>query len=95
MHRSVELAREGSRTPEPNGPRGFTAHVAIVYDSQSGNGIVRVGSHLATHAPICAQDAAPMPDSLSTSDGYVDPRARRAAALGHAGCNHFDTHVVR
>jgi RHS repeat-associated protein len=60
----------------PPGPHGMQPNMALVYSSQSSNGYVGVGWNLAGLSSIyrCnltyAQDAAPAPVSLSTSDGY-------------------------
>jgi hypothetical protein len=59
----------------PPGPRGLTPQVALSYNSQGGNGYVGVGWGISGLSSIyrCnltfAQDAAPAPVALSTSDG--------------------------
>ncbi len=60
----------------PSGPKGLQPNIALVYSSHAGNGDVGVGWNLAGLSAITrcnltyAQDAAPAPVSLLTSDGY-------------------------
>jgi hypothetical protein len=60
----------------PPGPNGMQPHIALTYNSQQGNGIVGVGWYVSGLSSIyrCnltyAQDAAPAPIGLVTSDGY-------------------------
>ena len=60
----------------PRGTNGIQPSISLVYSSRSGKGYVGVGWNVARLSSIyrCnrtyAQDAAPAPVSLSTSDGY-------------------------
>ncbi len=60
----------------PPGPQGLQPNIALTYNSQQGNGYVGVGWGVGGLSSIyrCnltyAQDAAPAPVALATSDGY-------------------------
>jgi hypothetical protein len=60
----------------PPGPQGVQPNVALTYNSQQGNGYIGVGWGISGLSSIyrCnltyAQDAAPAPVALATSDGY-------------------------
>ncbi len=75
----------------PPGPRGVTPHIALAYNSQSGNGYVGVGWNISGLSSIyrCnltfAQDAAPAPVALSTSDGYCMDGERLRLTSGTYG----------
>jgi hypothetical protein len=75
------------------GPKGLQPQIALVYNSQQGNGYLGVGWNLAGLSSIyrcnltSAQDAAPAPVSLVTSDGYCldGQRLRLTSASGTYG----------
>jgi RHS repeat-associated protein len=75
----------------PPGPQGIQPHVALTYNSQQGNGPVGVGWAVGGLSSIyrCnltfAQDAAPAPVSLSTSDGYCMDGQRLRLTSGTYG----------
>ena len=60
----------------PSGPQGVQPHIALTYNSQQGNGYLGVGWGISGLSSIyrCnltyAQDIAPAPVALATSDGY-------------------------
>jgi len=60
----------------PHGPGGVQPNISLVYNSQSGIGFVGIGWSLAGLSAISrcnhtyAQDGAPAPIALATSDGY-------------------------
>jgi len=75
----------------PAGPKGMEPHVALSYNSQQGNGIVGVGWSISGLSSIyrCnltfAQDAAPAPVALVTSDGYCMDGQRLRLTSGTYG----------
>jgi hypothetical protein len=75
----------------PPGPKGMQPDMALVYSSQSGNGYLGVGWNLAGLSSIyrCnltyAQDVAPAPVALSTSDGYCMDGQRLRLTSGTYG----------
>jgi len=75
----------------PPGPQGLQPHIALTYNSEQGNGYVGVGWALSGLSSIyrCnltyAQDAAPAPVSLSTSDGYCMDGQRLRLTSGTYG----------
>ena len=86
----------------PPGPRGVTPQIALSYNSQSGNGYLGVGWGISGLSSIyrCnltyAQDAAPAPVALSTSDGYcMDGQRLRltSGTYGEAGST-YQTEVA-
>jgi RHS repeat-associated protein len=60
----------------PHGPNGLQPHIALTYNSQSGNGYVGDGwsvsglSSIQRCSRTIAQDGAPAPITLAISDGY-------------------------
>lgn len=86
----------------PPGPQGMQPHIALTYNSQQGNGYVGVGWSLSGLSSISrcnltyAQDAAPGPVALSTSDGYcIDGQRLRlvSGTYGAAGST-YQTEVA-
>ncbi|MGA7823279.1 MAG: SpvB/TcaC N-terminal domain-containing protein, partial [Steroidobacteraceae bacterium] len=75
----------------PPGPRGVTPQIALSYNSQGGNGYLGVGWGISGLSAIyrCnltyAQDAAPAPVALSTSDGYCMDGQRLRLTSGTYG----------
>ena len=75
----------------PPGPRGVTPQIALSYNSQGGNGYLGVGWGISGLSSIyrCnltyAQDAAPAPVALSTSDGYCMDGQRLRLTSGTYG----------
>ncbi len=77
----------------PPGPNGLQPQIALSYNSQQGNGTLGVGWNLTGLSSIyrCnltyAQDAAPAPVSLSTSDGYCLDGQRLRLTSGTYGAD--------
>ncbi len=75
----------------PPGPRGVTPQIALSYNSQGGNGYLGVGWGISGLSSIyrCnltfAQDAAPAPVALSSSDGYCMDGERLRLTSGTYG----------
>jgi len=76
----------------PRGPNGLQPHIGLTYNSEAGNGPFGVGWGLSGLGSIyrCsltfAQDAAPAPVALITSDGYcLDGQRLRLTSSGNYG----------
>jgi len=76
----------------PRGPNGLQPSIALNYDSRGGNGYVGVGWAVSGLSSIyrCnltfAQDAAPAPVALVTTDGYcMDGQRLRLTSTGNYG----------
>jgi len=75
----------------PPGPNGMQPHIALSYNSQQGNGYVGVGWGISGLSSIyrCdltyAQDPAPAPVALVTSDGYCMDGQRLRLTAGTYG----------
>jgi YD repeat-containing protein len=75
----------------PPGPNGMQPNIVLAYNSQRGNGPVGVGWAISGLSSIyrcnltAAQDAAPAPIALSTSDGYCMDGQRLRLTSGTYG----------